>query len=613
MRSSFIFAGLAAAALAAHAPAHAQPQSAAATLRPFGSEAELAQLHFGLMREAADRQRSRPPRPVPPYEPSSWDPHGGSRLPFAVPAEYPGAARGGVAARHGDHLVILRRGRLYTVRIGGGALQPVAAVNAFAPDINPRRTLYDEIHVIGDLVAVVGFHALRGGIELGMFRIDSAGGLAYLSTTLIRADEYRVALARGSRVAAGRLVFFDSRPQRIEVGDVRAGFPSMRRWPQGEEHMRPIVTADRIYRGPGTLRMDDGWMYLHSVIVCDPAGGEPDCRATSVYGPPAQAWHISGTAAYVAVPRAEPEGGTAPGSTLYRLPLDGSAPTALQVRGEPTDEFSFHEGADGYLNVLLRTLPRTDRWFTSTAEYPLVHLRVPRSSFGDGSRAAPPAAYRTLPTPPPGRFENRYVAGWLLYGSAGEADQAPAGGWPLYAYHPARGRAPVELRLPGGVRRIDPAGSLAVVVSEVPGGVEHTEVSLAGTPRVGGTYARPGALEPGTDAFHARAGASGPPLMGVALTGGDASHGMLAGSGSARVVFLTSQGGRLRQAGEVAASAAGRSDDCYAECGEPWFANARPLFVGSRVFALLGYELVEVRTGSRVEEVRRIVFAPPRP
>ena len=59
---------------------------------------------------------------------------------------------------------------------------------------------------------------------------------------------------------------------------------------------------------------------------------------------------------------------------------------------------------------------------------------------------------------------------------------------------------------------------------------------------------------------------------------------------------------------------AARDDGCKASCVD-WYGNARPVFLGERVFALLGYELVEGQlagAGSRerIEERRRISFAP---
>jgi len=57
-----------------------------------------------------------------------------------------------------------------------------------------------------------------------------------------------------------------------------------------------------------------------------------------------------------------------------------------------------------------------------------------------------------------------------------------------------------------------------------------------------------------------------------------------------------------------------RDDACKASCVD-WYGNARPIFLGERVFALLGYELVEGRlagraSAERIEDRRRVSFAP---
>ena len=52
------------------------------------------------------------------------------------------------------------------------------------------------------------------------------------------------------------------------------------------------------------------------------------------------------------------------------------------------------------------------------------------------------------------------------------------------------------------------------------------------------------------------------------------------------------------------------NDGCRASCVD-WYGNARPLFVRNRVFALLGYEIVEGRVDDvRIREARRINYSP---
>ena len=51
-------------------------------------------------------------------------------------------------------------------------------------------------------------------------------------------------------------------------------------------------------------------------------------------------------------------------------------------------------------------------------------------------------------------------------------------------------------------------------------------------------------------------------------------------------------------------------DRCRASCVD-WYGNARPLFLRGRVFALLGYEIVEGKLDDgRMSELRRVNYAP---
>jgi hypothetical protein len=52
------------------------------------------------------------------------------------------------------------------------------------------------------------------------------------------------------------------------------------------------------------------------------------------------------------------------------------------------------------------------------------------------------------------------------------------------------------------------------------------------------------------------------------------------------------------------------NDNCRASCVD-WYGNSRPLFLRNRVFALLGYELVEGKLDNgRMRELRRINYSP---
>ena len=80
------------------------------------------------------------------------------------------------------------------------------------------------------------------------------------------------------------------------------------------------------------------------------------------------------------------------------------------------------------------------------------------------------------------------------------------------------------------------------------------------------------------------------------------------------MLFLRRADRRLSELGRLASQADGAVDDaCVASCAD-WYGNARPIFLRGRVFALLGYELVEGRVeGGGIREVGRINFAPAPP
>jgi hypothetical protein len=82
------------------------------------------------------------------------------------------------------------------------------------------------------------------------------------------------------------------------------------------------------------------------------------------------------------------------------------------------------------------------------------------------------------------------------------------------------------------------------------------------------------------------------------------------GAGSA-IAFLRRDQRHFSPAGELVANADKAVDDsCQASCVD-WYGNARPIFLGDRVFALMGYELVEgVVAEGAVSERGRVDFAP---
>lgn len=613
---------LASAAGCAHRPSSAGPQGP--TLRAFRSEAELAAFQRRMVREHEKRMRKHPPLPIPPPPAPVSAPPGAPSAPSAPSApaaaagesvtnvQHAGVDEGGIVKVHGDHLVILRRGRLFTVRIGDGALEPVSSADAFGPDVDPRRAWYDELLVSGDVVAVIGYSYKRGGTEVGLFRIGPDGRLTYRATYQLRSGDYYSSRNYASRLVGGKLVFYAPLPLDLHDEDALAAFPALRRWGAADSAFRRTASATRVYRPAGGLSVDDDPV-LHTVTVCELGGDEMDCRATALYGPQGRVFYVSPGSVYVWTTR-DPDEDAAPRSVLYRMPLDGSAPTGLRVSGGPVDQFSFLESGDGHLNVLVRSDGGDEgMWRGERSGGGAALLRVPVSAFGDGSRAAPAASYRALPTAAGGPFHNRYVGDWLLYGVGSGWGRPKAGGAELFATRWADGDGAARLALPHGVDRIEAMGSGAVVVGSDGRDLHFSGVRLGRSAELAGRYVRPEASqgELRSHGFFYRPETEDSGLLGLPVRGPSRPGSEHLRRGSAAVLFLRNEAFRLVELGALAADdRAGGDDGCRASCVD-WYGNARPLFLRGRVLALLGYELVEGAVeGGRIREVRRASFAP---
>lgn len=536
-----------------------------------------------------------------------------------------GVDEGGIVKRAGDYLVILRRGRLFTVRIGGDALRPVSAVDAYAPNADPRGAWYDEMLVSGSQVVVIGYSYARGGTEVGLFEIDARGGLSYRATYHLRSYDYYSARNYASRLIGRKLVFYSPTLLQPWGPPPLSMLPGYRRWsgaatPPDWQRMLPPT---RVYRTDDDFDPHQA-LALHTVTSCDlgTAADEMRCESSAVLGPAGRVFYVAQGAVYVwTVSRGRGEGSGAR-SAVFRIPLDASAPTALKTAGVPIDQLSFLEDA-GHLNVLLREGGVGEGMFGNAhVQGGTALLRVPLAAFGDGRDSAQRAHYRLLPEGM--HTQNRFVGDWLLFGGGAGLRRQPMMGpmttpqaWAV-RYAGSDAAVPVD---PGhAVERIEAMGSHALLVGNQGADLVFTAVRLERTRAgIAGSHVERGARqgETRTHGFFYRPTGADDGLLGLPIVDAAGRSTTVRGGahGSAAVLFLRQHALDFAALGALRARAAGGDDGCRASCVD-WYGNARPLFVGDRVFALLGYEIVEGRLeggrfgAERLDERRRISFAP---
>lgn len=529
--------------------------------------------------------------------------------------QHAGVDEGGIVKLHGDHLIVLRRGRLFTIAIGDGNLQPVSSIDAFGPEIDPAESWYDEMLISGDTVVVIGYSYARTGTEVGLFNVDSAGQLSYRSTYHVRSSDYYSSRNYASRLIGTKLIFYTPVSFNIDGADPFQSFPAVRRWHKGatNDEFRRIAPARRVYKPEAEFNVDYG-VTLHSVTVCDLANGGFNCEATTVIGPSGSVFYVSPDSVYVwATPWTYAD--RAMQSLLFRMPLDGSSPSALRVAGGPVDQFSFLQSEDQHLNVLLRAQSKGDgMWAAEVAEGDVALLRIPLSTFSDGGETVPPSNYRQLPEPKGYNFQNRFVHGYLLYGTGD--------GWSYdNSYTPDKHVYIVDwkrrtwqvLELSHAVDRIEQMGADAVIVGGNGKDLQFTAIQLGQPAAVGSLYTRREASQGETRShgFFYKPDGDESGTLGLPISVPVRRDYQVLFESSAAVLFLRNEERQFRELGELSAQAdKAINDKCRASCVD-WYGNSRPLFLRGRVFALLGYELVEGKVESgRIEELRRINYAP---
>jgi hypothetical protein len=207
-------------------------------------------------------------------------------------------------------------------------------------------------------------------------------------------------------------------------------------------------------------------------------------------------------------------------------------------------------------------------------------------------------------------MQNRFVGDHVLYGTGsswGGADSERDDRVYLAPY--TREGQASSIELAHGVDRIEAMGDGAVVIGTDGKDLHFTSIDLA---RQGiadhFVQARASQGELRSHGFFYKPTEGRRGLLGLPVRAeGRPGHEHLV-HGSASVLFLGVDDLHFSRLGGLEARPETPDDQCVVSCVD-WYGNARPIFYRGRVFALLGYELVEGRIADgAIREVGRSDF-----
>lgn len=547
-----------------------------------------------------------------------------------------GVDEGGIVKQIGRYLIVLQDGRLFVVNTrpnDAAGLALVGRTNVYRAA--NADTWYDEVLVSGNRVLVTGYSYRERASEVTIFSINDSGELARETTYYITSNDYYDIENYATRLVNGNLVIYTPLALSNINPDTRMVWPVVRRWLRDGARQavttqgRPLFDANDIYK---PIQRSNSPM-VHSVSVCPlgdvSSGDELDCRTTAFVGQTQREFFVSTTDIFLWVTPTWQDGVFAEcragqdaplPATIFQVPLDGRQPRALHARGQPITQLALDATPDEFRALVSwNTGPCSNGGAAQTR-----YFSAPLSTFGSAPRATPATAFTETPSPGTSQYEVRFTDTHVVYGGRdGWGSYPPTDGTVLSAHAVAvplaRPRAATVIDTPHNVIRVERAGGDIVLTGyRNEAGLSVSLVDLTGRPRITDTRVLENRYESEgrSHAFNALVGPSGDGVMGLpTVTRVKEGGRWWFRSQASDVSFLSvSAAGRLSGLGELLANPAAQdpSYSCEVSCVD-WYGNTRALYIGNRVFALSGTELVEgaVENGRIVERVRLNLSRPP--
>ncbi len=524
-----------------------------------------------------------------------------------------GVDEGGIVKMVGHFLVMLQDGRLFVADTRPNGQPGMALVGRTNVYTNARADMwYDELLISGNRVLVTGYSYAQHASVITVFTIDDNGRLTRETAYYITSNDYYDVQNYATRLVNGNLVIYTPLDLRnIDVSHAMR-WPVIRRWLRDDARQEAVTTrgvplfdANDIYK---PVQRTDA-PFVHSVSVCPlgdlHSGDELDCHTTAFVGPHDREFFVSTSDIFLWVTEdsdfvCTPDN-RVPAATIFRVPLDGGQPRALHARGQPSTQMALDASATEF-----RALVSWDSIACQHGGAPEVrYFHAPLDSFSVTPQAAPARAFVEEPRPDGAQYEVRFTDNHVLYGARQSYSSYPPEriDEPLtarvVAVPVARPSSPTIINAPHNILRIERAGSRAIITGyRTDAGLNVSLIDLGSRPRLVDTRLLQGRYETEgrSQAFNALVGQDDNGLMGLPTTIRVKQSGRWwFRSDASDVSYLgVSADGHLAPAGELLATqnAVDPAYHCEVSCVD-WYGNTRALFIGNRVFALSGTELIE--------------------
>lgn len=555
-----------------------------------------------------------------------------SSLPSITNNQVQGVDEGDIIKRYGDYLFVLRKGSIYSIRLGDDVSSTLVKVSERKVEENNswlrEDTWFDEMLIDKNVLLVTGFNYDHDYTVLSRFDISTNGVLTYKDTHVMVSEDYYSGSNYGTRLFKGNLISYI--PFNIELSKHYLGsFPKIARINKSTNHKpaklnwKSLINEEDIYKPSSVL--DDP--YIHVFINCPLSSDVISCKGVGLTGSGYSEYYITGEYIYLWLNGWKGEIASDPAfdlfstiiyprsteswyddyageykdslhryvnSKIYRISLDDFKVLSFSTKLVPFDQFSFSE-IDGDLYM-----------FGLETEAHGSLIKIMEEDFQDDFSQNPKIIAQVSGLTD--LTNNRFLKDGFIYGEMSEWGKVKNTQSNIIDL--GTGQV-ITLELSHSADRFESLGGKALVVGET----RNNNLGLSVIPEEDPLSFKQLFLED-------------------RLEGETRSHAFNATRLNDYTVFgLTTQLKSkaedhynyyvwdddvpsdltffnyqevLNTSGTLVSKENNYNDDCDVSC-EDWYGNTRPFFIEDRIFGLSGDELIEARLqGSQIIEERRI-------
>jgi len=538
---------------------------------------------------------------------------------------------GDIVKLYENFLIVLQDGRLFSVDLGedASALRFVDRINIYTSADDD--TWYDELLISDNKLVVTGYSYGNDATEISVLEIDDAGRFTWLTTYFVTSQDYYSSYNYATRMVDGQLVIYTPMYLYEYYADDGIVFPLYRqRTREGKDTFwQSLFSAEDIFRPiQATLQP-----VVHTISVCPISEADGlACRSTGIVGPAHREFYVSEEYAYVWNAQdleelwelddnwsddcdfeALGDDYDPLSAALYRIPLFGGETVAVKTAGVPLDQFSLDARESG-LHALLTWVPASC-WPDEFA--PMKYLNVGADEFSRTPPALGPERYISIPAVRGYGAQNRFTEDYAAYSHTTEYESGDEY-WELsdivvvpLANPSQASRVPVGF----GVERLEVFGDGLVATGTLhDDGLYLSTITLGQQSSVADREFLPGYFESEgrSHAFNLQVDEDGHGMFGVPVTIEIPYMRWTRMRDNSDLAFFSVGENMLIDNAGMLMSTAEPEDsgyECEVSCYD-WYGNARPIFIGERIFALSGTEVIEgALYNGQVVELARLSLA----